>query len=142
MESFSGRGASCRTDEAQELEEFVGQDHLLGPGKVLRQAIESDQLPSMILWGPPGSGKTTLAMVIASTTGAQFIAFSAVLSGVKEIKEVIGEAGEEWRVQEEEDHPLCGRNPSFQQGPAGCLSSPRGKGDDHSHWCDDRKPVL
>jgi putative ATPase len=79
------------------LEEFVGQDHLLGQGKVLRQAIESDHLPSMILWGPPGSGKTTLAMIVASTTGAQFLAFSAVLSGVKEIKEVIHEAEEEWR---------------------------------------------
>jgi len=81
------------------LEEFVGQDHLLGPGKVLRQAIESDRLPSMILWGPPGSGKTTLAMIIAGTTGAQFIAFSAVLSGVKEIKEVIKEADEEWKYR-------------------------------------------
>src|SRR3990172_8530289 len=81
------------------LEEFVGQEHLLGPGKVLRQAIESDHLPSMILWGPPGSGKTTLAMMIASTTGAQFLAFSAVLSGVKEIKEVIEEADEERRYQ-------------------------------------------
>jgi putative ATPase len=79
------------------LDEFVGQDHLLGHGKVLRQAIESDQLPSMILWGPPGSGKTTLAMIVATTTGAQFLAFSAVLSGVKEIKEVIQEAGEEWK---------------------------------------------
>ena len=79
------------------LSEFVGQDQLLGQGKVLRQAIESDHLPSMILWGPPGSGKTTLAMIIASTTGAQFLAFSAVLSGVKEIKEVIQEAEEEWK---------------------------------------------
>jgi putative ATPase len=81
------------------LEEFVGQNHLLGRGKILRQAIESDQLSSMIFWGPPGSGKTTLAMVIASTTGAQFSAFSAVLSGVKEIKEVVQEAKEEWRLQ-------------------------------------------
>ncbi|OGP92911.1 MAG: AAA family ATPase [Deltaproteobacteria bacterium RBG_16_48_10] len=81
------------------LEEFVGQDHILGQGKVLRQAIELDQLPSMILWGPPGSGKTTLAMIIARTTGAQFIAFSAVLSGVKEIKEVIKEAEEEWKYK-------------------------------------------
>ena len=80
----------------QTLDEFVGQDHLLGHGKILRQAIESDHLPSMILWGPPGSGKTTLAMIIATTTGAQFLAFSAVLSGVKEIKEVINEAEEEW----------------------------------------------
>ena len=79
------------------LDEFVGQNHLLGQGKVLRQAIESDHLPSMILWGPPGSGKTTLAMMVASTTGAQFFAFSAVLSGVKEIKEVIQEANEEWK---------------------------------------------
>jgi putative ATPase len=79
------------------LDEFVGQDHLLSRGKVLRQAIESDHLPSMILWGPPGSGKTTLAMIVATTTGAQFLAFSAVLSGVKEIKEVVQEAEEEWR---------------------------------------------
>jgi putative ATPase len=78
------------------LDEFVGQEHLLGQGKVLRQAIETDHLPSMILWGPPGSGKTTLAMIIAQTTGAQFCAFSAVLSGVKEIKEVIKEANDEW----------------------------------------------
>jgi putative ATPase len=81
------------------LEEFVGQEHLLSRGKVLRQAIESDRLPSMILWGPPGSGKTTLAMIIAKTTGARFIAFSAVLSGVKEIKEVIKEADEEWKYE-------------------------------------------
>jgi putative ATPase len=83
----------------QTLDEFVGQNHLLGHGKVLRQAIESDHLPSVILWGPPGSGKTTLAMIIASTTGAQFLAFSAVLSGVKEIKEVIKEAEEEWTYE-------------------------------------------
>ena len=81
------------------LEEFLGQDHLLGQGKVLRQAIESDHIPSMILWGPPGSGKTTLGMIIASRTGAQFMAFSAVLSGVKEIKEVIEEANEEWKYR-------------------------------------------
>jgi putative ATPase len=81
------------------LEQFVGQDHLLGEGRVLRQAIESDHIPSMILWGPPGSGKTTLAMIIAETTGAQFFAFSAVLSGVKEIKEVIEEANEEWKYR-------------------------------------------
>ena len=81
------------------LDEFVGQDHLLGLGKVLRQAIESDRLPSMILWGPPGSGKTTLAMVIASMTGAYFASFSAVLSGVKEIREVVQEANEEWKYR-------------------------------------------
>lgn len=82
------------------LEEFVGQEHLLGKGKMLRQAIESDHLPSMILWGPPGSGKTTLALVIASTTHCQFLSFSAVLSGVKEIKEVVKEAKDALRYEQ------------------------------------------
>jgi putative ATPase len=74
------------------LEEVVGQDHLLGPGKVLRAAIESGELHSMILWGPPGSGKTTLASLLAQVAGAHFVAFSAVLSGVKEIRQVVAEA--------------------------------------------------
>ena len=74
------------------LDEFVGQAHLLGPGKVLRQAIERDEIPSMILWGPPGSGKTSLAMLIAHSTRAQFVPFSAVVSGIKEIREVIAGA--------------------------------------------------
>jgi putative ATPase len=74
------------------LDEIVGQDHLLGPGKVLRVAIETGELHSMILWGPPGSGKTTLASLMAQVTGAHFVAFSAVLSGVKEIRQVIADA--------------------------------------------------
>src|SRR2546425_1952815 len=74
------------------LDEIVGQDHLLGPGRVLRTAIERSELHSMILWGPPGSGKTTLASLMAQTTGASFVAFSAVLSGVKEIRAVIADA--------------------------------------------------
>jgi putative ATPase len=69
--------------------ELVGQDDLLGPGKPLREAIERDLLQSIILWGPPGSGKTTLARIIADTTRARFIAFSAVLSGIKEIRDVM-----------------------------------------------------
>jgi putative ATPase len=77
------------------LDEIVGQEHLLGPGRVLRAAIETGELHSMILWGPPGSGKTTLASLMAQVTGARFVAFSAVLSGVKEIREVIGEAERE-----------------------------------------------
>jgi putative ATPase len=76
----------------QSLDEIVGQEHLLGPGRVLRTAIERSELHSMILWGPPGSGKTTLASLMAQTTGASFVAFSAVLSGVKEIRAVIAEA--------------------------------------------------
>ncbi len=74
------------------LDEVVGQDHLLGPGRVLRVALERGELHSMILWGPPGSGKTTLASLMAHVTGAHFVAFSAVLSGVKEIRQVVAEA--------------------------------------------------
>jgi putative ATPase len=74
------------------LDEVVGQEHLLGPGRVLRAAIESGELHSMILWGPPGSGKTTLASLMAQVAGARFVAFSAVLSGVKEIRQVVAEA--------------------------------------------------
>jgi putative ATPase len=74
------------------LDEVLGQEHLLGPGKPLRTAIERDQVPSMILWGPPGVGKTTLAQIIAKMTKSDFVPFSAVLSGIKEIKEVMAAA--------------------------------------------------
>src|SRR5438067_9535596 len=74
------------------FDELVGQEELLGPGRPLRQAIERDLLQSIILWGPPGTGKTTLARIIADTTKARFISFSAVLSGIKEIRDVMSEA--------------------------------------------------
>src|SRR6201999_325696 len=74
------------------LQEYVGQEHLLGPGKPLRVEIERDDPSSMILWGPPGVGKTTLAKIIAETTRASFIEFSAVLGGIKEIKQVMVDA--------------------------------------------------
>lgn len=76
----------------QNLEEFVGQDALLGEGRALRVAIERDAIPSMILWGPPGSGKTTLAEIVAHTTGAHFERLSAVSAGVADLRRVVGEA--------------------------------------------------
>jgi putative ATPase len=74
------------------LEEYVGQVHLVGPGKPLRQAVERGLLHSLILWGPPGSGKTTLARLLAVVAGAEFVAFSAVTAGIKEIRDVIATA--------------------------------------------------
>src|SRR5262247_1626120 len=74
------------------FDEFVGQQDLLAPGKPLREAIERDLLQSIILWGPPGTGKTTLARIIADTTKARFVSFSAVLSGIKEIRDVMADA--------------------------------------------------
>ena len=82
------------------LEEFAGQRHLLGKGKVLRQLIEEDRVSSMIFWGPPGVGKTTLAQIIAARTKANFINFSAVTSGIKEIRGVMSEAEQNHRMGE------------------------------------------
>ena len=84
------------------LEDYVGQEHLLGPGKPLRVEIERDDAGSMILWGPPGVGKTTLAKIIAETTQATFIEFSAVMGGIKEIKQVMVDA---------EKRPVSDRGP-------------------------------
>jgi putative ATPase len=76
------------------LDEFIGQEHIIGPGRLLRRAIEADQLSSIILWGPPGTGKTTLANIIAHTTKRHFSRLNAVTSGVKELRELIAEAQE------------------------------------------------
>ena len=81
------------------LDEYVGQGHLLGAESLLRRAVEEDRLFSVIFWGPPGSGKTTLARIMAGETKSHFIGFSAVLSGVKEIRAVVDEATDLWRLQ-------------------------------------------
>src|SRR6478672_10556143 len=76
----------------QTLAEFVGQEHVLGPGKLLRRALEAKELPSLILWGPPGTGKTTLGRLLAAEAGARFVPMSAVMAGVKDIREAVAEA--------------------------------------------------
>lgn len=83
------------------LEEFVGQEHIIGPGKVLRRAIESGQLPSIIFWGPPGSGKTTLAFIIANSTRSFFSPVSAVSSGVNDLRKIIEEAKERRKLYQQ-----------------------------------------
>ena len=99
---FEGGGTQPLADRLrpQSLDEFVGQRHLLGEGKVLRRLIEGDQLSSMIFWGPPGVGKTTLARIIARRTKAAFIDFSAVTSGIKEIRTVMQQAEDNRRFGE------------------------------------------
>src|SRR5215475_14311060 len=89
-----GKGARPLADRMRPrtLDEFVGQEHILAPGKPLRMQIERDDPGSIIFWGPPGVGKTTLAQIIANITQAEFIEFSAVLSGIKEIKQVMADA--------------------------------------------------
>ncbi len=77
------------------LDEFCGQQHLLGPGKALRVMIETDRISSLIFWGPPGCGKTTLAHIVAHATGSRFVFFSAIMAGVKEIREIFKEAEDE-----------------------------------------------
>ena len=82
----------------RDLDEFVGQQHLIGEGKILRRLIEEDKISSMIFWGPPGVGKTTLASIIANRTNSTFINFSAVTSGIKEIKIVMAQAEEARKI--------------------------------------------
>jgi putative ATPase len=90
-DSLIGRPLADRM-RPETLDQFIGQGHLVGPGKPLRQAIERDDVSSLILWGPPGSGKTTLAAIIARHTRSRFVKFSAVLAGIREIKDVMAAA--------------------------------------------------
>ncbi len=107
MDLFEQRGQRLREANAplaarmrpRSLEEFIGQEHLVGPESALRRAIESDRVPSMILWGPPGSGKTTLAHVIAGLTSAHFEPISAVGSGVAQLRKSVAEAKERLGLQ-------------------------------------------
>src|SRR3990167_10656024 len=80
------------------LDTFVGQEHLVGEGKILRTIIAQDKIPSMIFWGPPGSGKTTLARIIANITNSDFIQISAVLAGVKDVRDTVEQAKDSLRM--------------------------------------------
>ncbi len=98
FEHSAGRNGDAPLAERmrpRHLDEMVGQQHLLGEGKLLRRLIERDQLASVIFWGPPGTGKTTLAQVIANSTESRFVSFSAVLQGVREVREIVAEAKKE-----------------------------------------------
>ncbi len=124
------------------FDEFVGQEELLAPGKPLRQAIERDLLQSIILWGPPGTGKTTLARIIADLTQARFVSFSAVLSGIKEIREVMTRSGADAPDHGPPHDRVHRRDPPLQQGAAGRLSAARREGRHRAHRRDDREPVV
>ena len=92
------------------MEEFVGQEEIVGPGKLLRRPIETDRLSSsIILWGPPGTGKTTLAMIIANRTKSHFAAISAVMAGVRDIRRLVKEARDR-RAMHGQEHHLHGQH--------------------------------
>jgi putative ATPase len=97
-EKDQGRAPLAERMRPRSLDEFLGQEHLTGPGRFLRRAIELDQVPSLVLWGPPGTGKTTLARIVALATGAEFVSLSAVLAGVKDIREAVARAEEIWKL--------------------------------------------
>ena len=94
----AARGPLAERMRPTTLEELLGQEHLTGPGRLLRRAVEGGALPSLILWGPPGTGKTTLARLLARATQAAFIQMSAVSAGVKDIREAVAEAEERARL--------------------------------------------
>ena len=124
------------------LDEVVGQDEILAPGKPLREAIERDLLQSIILWGPPGTGKTTLARVIAEMTQAHFVPFSAVLAGIKEIKEVMAAAAGPAAPHRPADDRLRRRDPPLQQGAAGRVPAARRSRRHRPDRRDHREPVV
>ena len=101
------------------FDEFVGQESIVGKGRVLRRAIESNRLPSIVLWGPPGSGKTTLANIIASVTDSFFAPVSAVSAGVADLRKIIEQAKERRKLNRQRTILFHRRNPPLQQGAAG-----------------------
>ena len=124
------------------LAEFVGQEHLVGERGPLRRSIARGHLASLLLWGPPGTGKTSLARLLAGEIGAHFVSMSAVMSGVVEVRATIAEAQERLALHGHADDPVPRRDPSLQQGPAGRPAAARRGRHGHAHRGDDREPVL
>ena len=121
------------------LDEILGQEHLLAPGRALRRALEADKVPSMVLWGPPGSGKTTLAEVIARLTRSRFVALSAVTAGVADLRKVVEVGAPHARRAHD---PVHRRDSPLQQEPAGRRPAARRERHGHADRRDDRKPVV
>ena len=127
---------------ARRARPFVGQEHVIGPGRALRLAIEADRVPSLILFGPPGSGKTTLARIVANTTGAEFEELSAVSATVANVREVLARARRATRGRRAPHDPVPRRDPPLQQGAAGRAPAGHRGGPRHADRRDDREPVL
>ena len=123
------------------LDEYVGQEHLIGPGKPLRVQIERDDSGSLIFWGPPGTGKTTLAKIIANMTKAEFIEFSAVLAGIKEIKQVMADA-ERARQYGTRTIVFIDEIHRFNKAQQDAFLAARGEGQYSPDRCNDRESIL
>lgn len=115
------------------LDEVIGQTHLLGDAEILRRIVKQKEPVSLILWGPPGTGKTTLARIIAKEVNAEFIELSAVTSGKKDVEKVIEHARQKLEP-EPAYYFIRGRNPPLQQSAARCVFAARGVRPYHTHW--------